>query len=112
MQWCASIAAVRPVVTHLLYFINALDMLLATCSLANEVKSEGKGLKSYFMSFKAIFLLTFWVELLQCTENRSLILQSGNISLDTEAAHIKALQEEIQALPNQWDTLLAEASMV
>jgi hypothetical protein len=46
------------------------------------------------MSFKAIFLLTFWVKVLQCIENRSLIIQSGNISLDTEAADIEALQEE------------------
>jgi hypothetical protein len=92
--------------------IKALDMLLATCSLTNEAKSEAKGLKSIFMSFKAIFLLTFWVKVLQCIDNRSLILQSGNISLDMEAAHIKALQEEIQALCNQWDALLAEASTV
>ena len=31
--------------------------------------------------------------ILQRIENRSLILQSGNISLDTESAHIKALQQ-------------------
>ena len=87
-------------------------MLLATCSLTNEAKSEAKGLKSDFMSFKAIFLLTFWVKVLQCIDNRSLILQSGNISLDTESAHFKALQEDIQALCHQWDALLTEASMV
>jgi hypothetical protein len=82
------------VATHLPSIIKALDMLLATCSLTNAAKSEAKGLKSYFMSFKAIFLLTFWVKVLQCIENRSLILQTGNISPDMEAAHIKAVQEE------------------
>ena len=78
-SWSARNAVARPVATHLPSIIKALDMLLATGSLTNKAKYEAKGLKSYFMSFKAIFLLTFWVKSLQCIENRSLILQSGNI---------------------------------
>ena len=64
------------------------------------------------MSFRTVFPLTFWVKVSQRIENRSLTLQSGNISLDMEAAHIKTQQEEIQALRNQWDAVLAEASTV
>ncbi|KAL6456301.1 hypothetical protein MHYP_G00348440 [Metynnis hypsauchen] len=37
---------------------------------------------------------------------------AGDISLDVEAANIKALQEEMQAFRNRWDSLLAEASLV
>lgn len=48
---------------------------------------------SYFKTFDAIVLLTVWVKILQCIENRNVILQAGDISLDVEAANIKALQE-------------------
>ncbi|XDV16533.1 hypothetical protein PO909_016205, partial [Leuciscus waleckii] len=47
-----------------------------------------------------------------CIENRNVILQAGDISLDVQAANIKALQEEMQALRDRWDSLLAEASLV
>lgn len=45
-------------------------------------------------------------------ENCNLILQAGDISLDIEAANIKALQEEMQFLCCEWDSLLAEACLV
>jgi hypothetical protein len=45
-------------------------------------------------------------------ENRNLILQAGDVSLDIEAANIKALQEEMQDLRCEWDSLLAKACKV
>uniref|UniRef100_A0A1A8IJ03 TTF-type domain-containing protein n=2 Tax=Nothobranchius kuhntae TaxID=321403 RepID=A0A1A8IJ03_NOTKU len=111
-RWSARIAAVRVVATHLPSIIEALECILATCNLTSEAKFEANGLKNYFMTFDAVVLLTVWVKVLQSIENRNLILQAGNISLDIEAANIKALQEEIQAIRNEWSSLLAEASLV
>lgn len=41
-----------------------------------------------------------------------MILQAGDISLDVEAASITALQDDMQAIRNEWDSLLTEASLV
>lgn len=98
--------------THLPSILVALQCVLDTCSLTNDAKSEAKGLQKYFNTFDAVVLLTVWVKVLQCMENRNLVLQAGNISLDIEAANIKALQEEMQDLRCEWDSLLSEACLV
>lgn len=97
---------------HLPSILEALDSVLASCSLTNEAKSEVNGLICHFKTFEAIVLLTVWVKILQSIENRNVILQAGDISLDVEAANIKALQEEMQVIRCKWDSLLAEASLV
>lgn len=83
-----------------------------SCNITNEARSEALGLIKYFKTFDAIVLLTVWRKVLQCIENRNVILQRGHISLDTEINNIKALQEEMQVLRSEWDSLLNEASLV
>lgn len=63
------------------------------------------------MSFDAIVLLTVWLKVLQSIDNRNVILQSGKISLDIEAANIRTLTEEMQSLRDTWESLLAEAKL-
>ncbi|GAA6083819.1 zinc finger MYM-type protein 1-like isoform X1 [Tachysurus ichikawai] len=87
-RWSARIAAVKPVANHLPSIIEALDTILAKCSLTNEARSEASGLKQYFMSFKAI-VLTVWKKILQSIEDRNLILQSGKISIKVEIDNIQ-----------------------
>lgn len=111
-RWGSRIAAVKVVANHLPSVLDALECVLDTCSLTSEARSEATGLCKYFKSFDAIVLLTVWVKVLQSIERRNLILQAGNISLATEAANIKALQEEVQDIRNEWDSLLSEASSV
>ncbi len=111
-RWSACIAAVKPVANHLPSIIEALDTILAKCSLTNEARSEASGLKQYFMPFKAIVLLTVWKKILQSIEDRTLILQSRNISMKVEISNIQALKEEMEVLRNSWDYLFAEASLI
>ena len=94
------------------FILEAPECVLATCSLASDDKSEANGLISYFKTLNVIVLLTVWVKILQCIENRNVTLQTGDISPFVEATNMKALHEEIQALLNRWDSLLAEASLV
>lgn len=56
--------------------------------------------------------LTVWKKILQSIEDRNIILQSGKITLDVEAANIKTMKEEMQAFCNSWDDFLAEASLI
>ena len=105
-RWIARIDAVRPVAKHLPGVIEALASILSTCSLANKARADGVGLKNYFQSFEAIVLLSIWVKLLECIDNRNVILQSGKISLEVEAADVNALKGEMQALRNRWDSFL------
>ena len=44
-RWSAPIADVKPVANHLPSIIQALDSILARCSLTNEARSEAIGLK-------------------------------------------------------------------
>lgn len=87
--------AVKPVAQHLPSVIEALDSILTPCSLTSEARSEASGLKNYFMSFNAIVLLTVWLKVLQCIDDRNVVIQSGKISLDTEASNINALTKEM-----------------
>ena len=89
----------------------ALERVESTCNLTNDAKSEAKSLKTYFHTFDAVILLTAWVKVLQSIEHRNLILQTGNLSLEMQAANIKAPQEEMQAMRGEWDSLLAEAEI-
>jgi len=100
------------VAKHLPSVINALDGILMTCSLTNEARSDANGLRKYFMSFDAILLLTIWLKELQSIDDRNVILQSGKISLDIEAANVRALTEEKQSLRDAWGSLLAEAKLI
>lgn len=111
-RWSANIAAVKAVATSLPSILVALECVISTCNLTSDVKSEAKSLKTYFHTFDAVILLTVWVKVLQSIEHRNLILQAGNISLDIQAANIRALQDEMQAMQGEWDSLLAEASLV
>uniref|UniRef100_A0A3B4ZP78 DUF4371 domain-containing protein n=1 Tax=Stegastes partitus TaxID=144197 RepID=A0A3B4ZP78_9TELE len=106
----ARIEAVRPVAKHLPSVIQTLDTLITTGNLTSEVKAEAQGLKTYFQSFNAVLLLTFWVKVLQCIEDRNLASQSSTISLDVQTANIKELEEEIACMWASWDSFLTEAT--
>lgn len=57
-------------------------------------------------------LLTIWVKVLQCIDDRSKFLQSGKISLEAEAANVRDLKNEMQNLRDSRDALLSEASLI
>ena len=111
-RWSARIDAVKPIAKHLPSVIEALGKILSTCSLTNDARAEAVGLQKYFMTFDAIVLLTIWVKVLHAIDQRNVILQSGKISLEVEAANIKSLKVEMQNLRNEWDSLLAEATLI
>ncbi len=97
-RWSARIDAVKPVAKHLPDVIEAPSAILSTCILSNEARAEAFGLRKYFSSFDAIVLLTIWVKVLQCIDDRNLILQSGKISLEAEAGNVRDLKNEMQNL--------------
>lgn len=51
-------------------------------------------------------------KVLQCINDRNVILQAGKISLEKEVADISVLKHELQALRDKWDSLLSEATLV
>ena len=107
--WSAQIKAVRPVAKHLPRVIQALDTVITSGKFTSEAKAEAQGLKSYFQSFNAVLLLTFWVKVLQCIEDRNLTSQSSTISPDMQAVNIKELEGEIACMRASWDSFLTEA---
>ena len=107
-RWSAWIEAVRPVAKHLPRVIQALDTVITSGKFTSEAKAEAQGLKSYFQSFNAVLLLTFWVKVLQCIEDRNLTSQSSTISLDVQAVNTKELKEEIACMRASWDSFLTD----
>ncbi|KAJ7998137.1 hypothetical protein DPEC_G00219470 [Dallia pectoralis] len=103
-RWSVRIEAVRPVAKHLPSVIQVLDTFITTGNLTSEAKAEAQGLKNYFQSFNAVSLLTLWVKVLQCIEDRNLTSQSSTISLDVQAVNIKELEEEIACMRASWDS--------
>lgn len=88
------IAVVHVVATHLPMIIEVLESILVSCNMTNEARPEDHGLKNYFKTFDTIVLLTVWMKVLQCIENRNVTLQAGDVLLDTVTNNIRALQGE------------------
>nr|XP_032834283.1 zinc finger MYM-type protein 1-like isoform X1 [Petromyzon marinus]XP_032834284.1 zinc finger MYM-type protein 1-like isoform X1 [Petromyzon marinus]XP_032834285.1 zinc finger MYM-type protein 1-like isoform X1 [Petromyzon marinus] len=84
-RWSARVKAVQSIAKHLPSVLETLDAILSTCSLTPEARSEASGLKKYFETFDTVFLLTVWVKVLQAIGKRNIILQSGKLTLETEA---------------------------
>uniref|UniRef100_H3AJL3 Uncharacterized protein n=1 Tax=Latimeria chalumnae TaxID=7897 RepID=H3AJL3_LATCH len=95
-RWSARIEAICSVAKHLPSIIAALESIIKSNKLSNEALSEAKGLVKGLQSF----------------EERNLLLQSAGISLDTEAANIANLQEEMQVFRNEWNAINSEARIV
>uniref|UniRef100_H3ASL1 Uncharacterized protein n=1 Tax=Latimeria chalumnae TaxID=7897 RepID=H3ASL1_LATCH len=94
-RWSARIKSIHPVAKHFPSIIAALDSIIKSNKISNEALSEAKGLEMYF-NF----------------EERNLLLQSTGISIDTEAANIADLQEEMQFFRNEWNAIISEARIV
>ncbi|KAG8444242.1 hypothetical protein GDO86_009431 [Hymenochirus boettgeri] len=111
-RWSARIEAVRPFARRLPSILTALEKVIASGKLTTAAHSDAQGLYEYFSSFRALFLTTFWVKILQSFEERNKILQTRSVSIDIAAANIKALTEEMQSLREKWPSLLSEATVV
>lgn len=94
-RWSARIEAVRPLAKHLPDVLKSLEMLITQGNLTSEAKAQAHGLKTYFESFEAVVLLTFWVKVLGCIEDRNLASQSSSLSLEIQVASVKELENEM-----------------
>lgn len=57
-------------------------------------------------------MCTVWVKIREHIEDRNLLLQTGSLSLDQEAANTEVLQQEIISLRSKWDSMLVEGQNI
>lgn len=111
-RWAARKEAIVPIVKRLPKVIEALECVQAMQNLTHETLSQVISMKKYFSSFESILLITFWYKVLTAFNDRSVILQRRNITLDEECLHIEALAADAQKLRDAWPQILCEAKSV
>lgn len=57
-------------------------------------------------------MASIWIKILECFDNRNLVLQSRKVSNDKAAENIKELSVEMQVLRDNWPKILSESSLV
>lgn len=94
--------------------IETLDELNQTKedNLTNETHSHALCLRKYFSSFKFVLMAFMWIKILECSDHRNLVLQSGKVFTDEAAENIKKLSVEMQLLIDNWPKILPESRLV
>ncbi|KAJ8885070.1 hypothetical protein PR048_011266 [Dryococelus australis] len=112
--WSECVEAVRSIAEHHPEIVKALDYILQEMSttLQPKIYSTVVGLNNYFYSFEGLAMAVFWHKLLSCIDERSVIIQAKEISLEVEVNLIKSLKREIQKLRHLWADILQETRLV
>lgn len=109
-RWSARIEAVKPITEKLPAVLKALHCIKTECNLTSDGAAEANGLIDYFSKYETIILLNAWKDILNYINERSLILQSTNMSLDIEMKNIEALKKIIDKdVRLQWNEYLKKA---
>ena len=111
-RWSSRVDALRPIAQRLPSILPVLETVMSTTKYTNEIRSEARGLKTYFSSFTAVLMAAFWLKILTCINERNLILQSKAISLEIASRNIKDLSNELQQLRDNCHTIFTEAQHV
>ena len=113
-RWYERFEAVVPVAKHYPGVLKALERVLSELKSSLEPKAYNKviGLKKYFSSFQGLCMTVFWFKVLGCINERSVIIQSQEISLDIQVKLINDLHEDMQRLRDSWTEIINESRLV
>ncbi|XP_066436824.1 zinc finger MYM-type protein 1-like [Eleutherodactylus coqui] len=113
-SWSERIQAIRPIAKHYPGVIKALDAVLErlSSSLTSTAHNTILGLKKYFTSFKGLMMTSFWYKVLECMDQKNVVIQSKGITLDVERTLVEVLVDELQQLRDSVEKIFEEAKLI
>lgn len=111
-RWYERFEAV--VAKHYPGVLKALEQVLneLKSSLGPKAYKTVIGLKKYFSSFQGLCMTVFWFKVLGCINERSVIIESQEISLDIQVKLINDLHEDMQRLRDSWTEIINKSRLV
>jgi len=111
-RWGARIDAIRPLIQRPREIMKALQRAKNELALTGEMLAQEKLLKKWLKSFETVLLLTIWVNILQCVNDVSRLLQSQSISIEEEVKLLHNLVADLTRIKSSWKIILEEAKKV
>ncbi|XP_029172840.1 zinc finger MYM-type protein 1-like [Nylanderia fulva] len=110
-RWSARIDAVKPFANYLPGLQSALEDL-KTLNLTAETRRDVSGIQKYICKFECILMASIWSKILNAINERSIVLQARNATIDVEVKNLESLLSDMQQIRNQWDAILRECELV
>lgn len=110
-RWSARVQAVKPFANHIPGLQKALEGVLEL-NLTVETRTDVNGVLMYIKKFECILLSSIWFKILSAIDERNIILQARQATIDIEIQNIESLLSELNMIRNQWDQILCECKMV
>lgn len=110
-RWSARVDAIKPFANTLPKLDDVLEEV-KTLNLTPETKRDVDGLQKYIHSFECILMSSIWSKVLTAINERSVILQARNATIDVEVANLKSLLSDLEFIRNRWDAILTECKVV
>lgn len=110
-RWSSRTEAIKPFVGHNLALRNAIEEV-ETMTLKAETRADLAGVKKYLQSFEGLVMASIWFKILTSINQRTVVLQARNATIDVEVSNLKSLLEDLQFLRDNWDKILNECKTV
>ncbi len=110
-RWSAHVDAVKPFANTLPELNEVLDEL-KTLNLTPETRTDIGGLQKYICSFECVLMSSIWSKILTAINERNVILQATDATLDVEVENLKSLLSDLEFIRSRWDTILNECKLV
>lgn len=110
-RWSARIDAVRPFANHLSGLQEALEDLQGL-NLTAETRGDINGILKYMCKFECILMASSWIKILSAINERNLVLQATNSTIDVEVENLNGLLSDLQLMRNGWDDIWSESKLV
>ena len=81
-------------------------------NLTAETLWDINGILKYITKFDCVMMASIWFKILQVMNDRNLILQKMNATIDVEAENLESLLSDLQLVSGQWDAMLNECKIV
>ena len=110
-RWSARVDAVKPFAANLPGLIKAVEEV-HSLNLTAETKASVLGISKYLKSFECVLRASIWFKVLTAINQRNVVLQARDATLDVELDNIDSLLAEMKALRNEgWPKILNECNL-
>lgn len=109
-RWAARIDAVKPFTRNLPGLKTSLEEI-KKLNLTAETRRDVDGILKYMSKFECVLMASIWSKILQAINERNLVLQEMNATIDVEVKNLESLLADLQLLRNRWNEILNECKI-
>lgn len=110
-RWAARIDGVKPFAKNLPGLRKSLEEI-KKLNLTAETLRDVNGILKYMSTFECVLMASIWFKILQAINERNLVLQEMNATIDVEVDNLRSLLADLQLLRDQWSGIYNECKIV